>query len=102
MVGRVGAPLEYRLDIPRALDDKEVDSSETPLAQRDRSPRYMTAEEYYRLKTRSIYRSYPAYAAGREPAGYPRVVETARTRNYFRPIQTAHQGGLDSGRQNRL
>jgi hypothetical protein len=66
----LGAAQEFHPDIPRAWDDKEVESSETPLAQRDRSPRHMTAEEYYRLKPRSIYRSYPAYAAGREPAGY--------------------------------
>jgi hypothetical protein len=30
----------------------------------------MSAEEYYKLKVRPIYRSYPAYAKGREPAGY--------------------------------
>jgi hypothetical protein len=30
----------------------------------------MTSEEYYKLKVRPIYRSYPAYAKGREPAGY--------------------------------
>ena len=40
---------------------------ELPLVQRDRSPRYMSSAEYYALKVRPIYRSYPAYAAGREP-----------------------------------
>lgn len=30
----------------------------------------MTAEEYYKLKVRPIYRSYPMYVKGREPAGY--------------------------------
>jgi hypothetical protein len=30
----------------------------------------MTSAEYYALKVRPIYRSYPAYAKGREPAGY--------------------------------
>jgi mono/diheme cytochrome c family protein len=43
---------------------------ELPLAQRDRSPRYMTSAEYYALTVRPIYRSYPVYAPGREPAGY--------------------------------
>jgi hypothetical protein len=60
----------FRPDIPKAWDDKEVERFELPLAQRDRSPRYMSAEQYYRLKVRPIYRSYPAYAEGREPAGY--------------------------------
>lgn len=57
-------------NIPRAWDDKAIKGLEVPLAQRDRSPRYMSAEEYYKLKVRPIYRSYPIYAKGREPAGY--------------------------------
>jgi mono/diheme cytochrome c family protein len=60
----------FHPDIPRAWDDKEVAGLELPLAQRDRSPRYMNAEQYYKLKVRPIYRSYPAYAQGREPEGY--------------------------------
>ena len=61
---------EFHPDIPRAWDDKAVDGLEVPLAQRDRSPRYMSAAEYYKLKVRPIYRSYPVYLKGREPAGY--------------------------------
>jgi hypothetical protein len=60
----------FNPNIPRAWDDKAVKALEVPLAQRDRSPRYMSAEEYYKLKVRPIYRSYPVYAKGREPAGY--------------------------------
>jgi mono/diheme cytochrome c family protein len=60
----------FHPNIPKAWDDKEVESMELPLAQRDRSPRYMTSTEYYALKVRPIYRSYPVYAKGREPAGY--------------------------------
>jgi hypothetical protein len=60
----------FHPDVPRAWDDKEVARVEVPLAQRDRSPRYLTAEQYYALKVRPIYKSYPAYARGREPAGY--------------------------------
>src|SRR5215469_4231795 len=61
---------EFHPVIPKAWDDKEVAQFEMPLAQADRSPRYMTADEYYALKVRPIYRSYPVYAPGREPAGY--------------------------------
>jgi hypothetical protein len=60
----------FHPDIPKAWDDKEVAGFELPLAQRDRSPQYMTSEEYYKLKVRPIYRWYPMYAPGREPAGY--------------------------------
>jgi mono/diheme cytochrome c family protein len=65
-----GAAQTFHPDIPRAWDDNEVQHFEVPLAQRDRSPRYITAEEYYALKVRPIYRTYPVYAPGREPAGY--------------------------------
>jgi mono/diheme cytochrome c family protein len=61
---------EFHADIPRAWDDDAVAGLELPLAQRDRSPRYMSAEEYYKLKVRPIYRAYPVYLKGREPAGY--------------------------------
>jgi len=65
-----GAAQEFHPDIPKAWDDKAVAGFEMPLAQRDRSPRYMTAEEYYKLEVRPVYRSYPMYVKGREPAGY--------------------------------
>jgi hypothetical protein len=60
----------FHPDIPKAWDDIRVESMEVPLVQRDRSPRYMTSAEYYALRVRPIYRSYPVYAKGREPAGY--------------------------------
>ncbi len=61
---------DFHPDIPKAWEDKAVEGLEVPLAQRDRSPRYMSAEEYYKLRVRPIYRSYPIYVKGREPAGY--------------------------------
>jgi len=61
---------EFRPDIPRVWDDNAVKDVELPLVQRDRSPRYMTADEYYKLKVRPIYRSYPVYVQGKEPSGY--------------------------------
>lgn len=64
------AAQNFHPDIPKAWDDKAVEGFELPLVQRDRSPRHMTADEYYALKVRPIYRWYPAYAKGREPDGY--------------------------------
>lgn len=60
----------FHPDIPKVWDDQAVVTMEVPLAQRDRSPRYVTSVEYYALKVRPIYRSYPMYVAGREPKGY--------------------------------
>ena len=60
----------FHPDIPRTWDDREVAAFQLPLAQRDRSPRYLSSLEYYALKVRPIYRTYPVYVAGREPTGY--------------------------------
>jgi hypothetical protein len=63
-------PPPFHPVIPKAWDDKEVAAFELPLAQADRSPRYPTAEQYYAMKVRPVYRSYRTYAKDREPAGY--------------------------------
>ncbi|HKE28146.1 MAG TPA: di-heme oxidoredictase family protein [Bryobacteraceae bacterium] len=69
-IAQMGQAQTFRPDIPKAWDDAEVARFEIPLAQRDRSPRYISAAEYYAMKVRPIYRAYPMYAPGREPAGY--------------------------------
>ncbi|MBV9198425.1 MAG: hypothetical protein JOY83_01580, partial [Alphaproteobacteria bacterium] len=69
-VAEMGQAQTFHPDIPKAWDDAEVARFEMPLAQRGRSPRHMSAAEYYALKVRPVYRSYPMYAPGREPAGY--------------------------------
>lgn len=61
---------EFHPTIPRVWDDGAVKDFELPLVQRNRSPRYMTADEYYKLRVRPIYRSYPVYVQGKEPPGY--------------------------------
>jgi hypothetical protein len=60
----------FRPQIPKVWDHEAVERFEVPLVDRSRSPRYMSTEEYYALKVRPIYRTYPVYAPGREPAGY--------------------------------
>ena len=67
---RPAVPQTLRPEIPRVWDDEQVARFELPLAQRDRSPRYPNSQQYYALKVRPIYRWYPVYAPGREPAGY--------------------------------
>jgi hypothetical protein len=66
----LGCAQTFHPEIPRVWDDQEVERFEVPLAQRDRSPHYMTSEQYYALKVRPIYKTYPVYAPGQEPEGY--------------------------------
>ena len=77
----------FRPDIPKAWDDKALEGFELPLAQRDRSPRYMTSEQYYALQARPIYRSYPVYAKGLEPTGYIESLKQKEPEIIFDPAK---------------
>src|SRR3954470_16851026 len=56
--------------IPKTWDARELAAFELPLVQAERSARPPTPDYYYKLAVRPIYKSYPVYAPGREPAGY--------------------------------
>jgi hypothetical protein len=60
----------YKPIIPRTWDEDALASLEVPLAVPSHSPRDISAEDYYRLPVRPIYRSYPMYHPDREPSGY--------------------------------
>ena len=66
----IGALLLLQPAVPRVWDARELASFELPLVQADRSARHATPDYYYRRAVRPIYKSYPIYAPGREPAGY--------------------------------
>jgi len=59
-----------RPDIPKTWDQAEVASVTIPLATRAASPVPISADYYYRMLVRPVYRSYPVYAPDREPRGY--------------------------------
>ena len=65
-----GSGQEFRLEIRKVWDDQAVAGFEVPLAQPDRSPRHLSSRDYYALKVRPIYKTYPMYEPGKEPAGY--------------------------------
>lgn len=56
--------------IPKTWDDQEMASLEIPLADPAGSPVHVSADYYYHIPVRPIYKSYPVYAPGKEPAGY--------------------------------
>lgn len=56
--------------IPRTWDDAAMKTLEVPLANPIGSPKHAPADYYYRIPVRTIYKQYPVYAPGREPAGY--------------------------------
>src|SRR4051794_11435934 len=65
-----GTAQEFRPTIPKTWVDEAIASLEVPLATPEASPKHVSAEFYYRIPVRPIYKSYPIYAPGREPKGY--------------------------------
>src|SRR6476660_1583032 len=59
-----------RPNIPRVWVDSEIAALEVPLANPAGSPKHISAEYYYSIPVRPIYKSYPVYAPGHEPPGY--------------------------------
>ena len=64
------SPNATKSAIPKTWDDAEMAALEIPLANPVGSPKQVPANYYYRVPVRSIYKSYPVYAAGHEPTGY--------------------------------
>jgi hypothetical protein len=56
--------------VPKMWDDEAMSTLEVPLANPIGSPKHAPADYYYRIPVRNIYKQYPVYAPGREPAGY--------------------------------
>lgn len=73
-------------DIPRTWTDKAVATLEVPLAA-GTLPVHISEKEYYRIPTRTIYRSYPVYHPSREPAGYMDWLRGQEPENAFEPAK---------------
>jgi len=65
----VAAPT-YSPVIPRVWDDAEIATLQLPLVDSSASPKQISADYYYRIPVRTIYKNYPVYVPGKEPAGY--------------------------------
>src|SRR6185369_13487844 len=60
----------FRPPIPRVWDDAEMAGLQLPLVDSNASPKQISSDYYYRIPVRTIYKNYPVYAPGKEPAGY--------------------------------
>ena len=60
---------------------------ELPLADPMATPKHITADYYYRIPVRPIYKSYPVYALGREPQGYQEWLNQQEPQTVFDPSE---------------
>jgi hypothetical protein len=64
------APVSFKAVVPKTWNDAAMSTLEVPLMNPIGSPKQITAEYYYKIPVRPIYKQYPVYAPGHEPAGY--------------------------------
>jgi hypothetical protein len=69
LIAQSRAELAFHPRIPKAWNDSEVSTYELPLSY-GKPASYMSAEEYYSIPARTIYRTYPIYRPDREPPDY--------------------------------
>jgi hypothetical protein len=56
--------------IPKTWDDEAIAALEVPLADPLASPKHVSAEYYYKIPVRPIFKSYAVFAPGHEPPGH--------------------------------
>ena len=89
----------FRPDIPRAWDDGEVEAFQVPLAQRDRSPRFLNSKEYYALRSPPAYLSHVSGVCSRSPASRPGYMEGLQQKEpeiLFDASKLRTEAGLDA------
>ena len=76
--------LPIRPSIPKTWDDSALTDWATPVAGLNVRPGHFSAEQYYRAPVDN-HRTYPVYAADREPAGYWEMVRHASPKPLIEP-----------------
>ena len=75
---------QQTVQIPRTWDEEMLHEWATPIAALSVRPGHFSAKEYYASPVDN-YRSYPVYAAGREPAGYFERLRKAKPEPLIQP-----------------
>jgi Di-haem oxidoreductase, putative peroxidase len=69
--------------IPKTWDDRAMASLELPLPGTSVKRDHVSSDYYYRIPVRPIYKSYPVYTPGREPAGYEKWLKEREAETVF-------------------
>jgi cytochrome c553 len=78
---------DFPPEIPKVWEDEALRSWALPLKGLGEPPTYVSAEYYYRMPERKIYRSYPIYAPGKEPPGYMEWLKRQEPEVVFDPAK---------------
>jgi hypothetical protein len=91
MFSLVARPDDRAPAIPKAWDDATFAGWHVPLAAPGAEPVPLTADQFYRLPELKIYKSYPVYAPGKDPAGYLENLSRAEPELVFDPTRFRNQ-----------
>ncbi len=87
----------FRPSIPATWDEKALADWATPLAGLNLRPGHVSAKEYY-AATVDNYRTYPVYAADREPTGYWEMLQKLEPKPLIQPLKLKTKGDwLEAG-----
>ncbi len=75
--------------IPKTWDEEAIRTLELPLATPSASPQHVSAEYFYRIPVRPIYKSYPVYHPSKEPPGYLEALAKQAPEITFDPSKLA-------------
>ncbi|HLJ15253.1 MAG TPA: hypothetical protein VKV15_12205 [Bryobacteraceae bacterium] len=78
--------------IPKTWNQTAITTLELPLANPRYSAIHVSEETYYRIPERVIYKNYPVYYPGREPAGYMEWLRNRKPEIAFVPSQLKTHG----------
>ena len=73
--------------IPKVWDEAAMAAFELPLADSRVILKHTSADEYYRIRERKIWKSYPVYAPGKEPPNYMEWLEEQEPELVFDPTK---------------
>jgi len=71
--------------IPKIWDDAEMAALQLPLADASASGKQISADYYYQIPVRTIYKNYPVYVPGKEPPGYLEWLKQQEPQSAFDP-----------------
>ncbi len=83
----LSAQPSYRPEIPKTWDAVARATLEVPHPNPSYSPVAVPVEYYYRVPVRPVYKTYPVYAPGREPAQYQEWLEKQEPQVIFDPVR---------------
>jgi len=80
-----------KLEVPRTWDDAALATLDVPLANPAATPVHLPADYYYKIPLRAVWKSYPVYRPGSEPAGYMERLRQAEPEVVFDPAKLASE-----------